>query len=431
LDNPLPILGKSINTSEHYTIVGAGISGLLLGFFLKEVGVSFEIKEKSNSVGGLIDTIDTQYGKVETGANGILWCKEIDYVAKKLNLPIVQPNQKDKKRFFVRNKKLRQFPLNIWETLTMMWKVLIPNNKDLKTVADFGDAYMGKAGTRQILSPGLSGIYGTPADELHFEGASKLLSKIRSYSNWLPLAIWRYRRATREASAKDLPKGLHSFEGGMKTLVDALADHLKEHIQLNQSVDILESNKAYILTPSPHIVGKLVDKSTLSDELEIIEYQSLISASVFFKKSQFSRFKSGFGCLIPRNEGLKSLGVLFSSVIYPDRFRDPDVLCLRCILHDDVDTRKMDDAQLVSFLSDELGQLFGLNGNAIDAVVHRWKDGLPIYNENLFNRWSILDTDLKSNHPNVRLFGNYTGEISVRGACQTGYALMKALQSYP
>lgn len=401
----------------------------MIGFFLKEAGVSFEIIEKSNRVGGLIDTISTPYGKIETGANGILWCKEIDYVAKKLNLTIVQPNQEEKKRYFVRNKKLRQYPLNILETLTMMWKVLIPNSKPIKTVADFGDAYMGKAATTQILSPGLSGIYATPADHLHFEGAAKMLAKIRSNSSWLPLAMLRYRNATKRDTVKEIPRGLHSFEGGMKTLVEALADHLKDNIQTNQTIDNLEKDKHYILTTPSHISKDVLPKNTLADLVEKIDYQSLISASHFFKKAQFSRFKSGFGCLIPRNEGLKTLGVLFSSIIYPDRFSDPDVICLRCILHDDSETQNMDGDALKNYLSGELDQLFGLTGDPIHVDFQRWKHGLPIYNESLFHLWADIDQELQSNHPNIRLFGNYTGEISVRGACQTGYRLMQILKS--
>jgi len=425
LEYPSPLLGKQIDPEQHYIIVGAGISGLMMGFFLKEAGVSFEIKESSNRVGGLINTVEGVYGSVETGANGILWCKEIDYVAKRLNLQPLQPNQKDKKRFFVRNKQLRQFPLSVLETVGFVGRLLIPHRGAFETVANFGNAYMGAAATRQMLSPGLSGIYGTPAEGLSFKGATKKIAEILDRSRWLPLALLKGNGSAK--TDKALPKGLHSFDGGMKTLVFALADHLKDHIQVNQEINSLTDGENYILTTSSQISGKLCKKRTLSDLLQSVKYQSIISSTLFFNKQQFSNFKLGFGCLIPRNEGLKSLGVLFSSVIYPSRIKDPNMLALRCILHEDDDTRKMNDEALTAFLSNELDQLFGLQGNAKDSMVHRWERGLPIYSPEHYHLLPKIDQLLKSDLPNVRLFGNYTGEISVRGACQTGYRIMKSL----
>lgn len=420
------ILGQPISASDHYTIVGGGISGLMMGFFLKETGVSFEIHEKSNRIGGLIDTIENEYGWVETGANGILWCKEIEYVANRLGLEPMQPNQKDKKRFFVRNKKLRQFPLNPLEALTLAARLLVPHHGEIKTVADFGNAYLGAAATRQILSPALSGIYGTPAEKLSFDGSAKMLSKIIGHSRWLPLGMMKYR----SSQPKEAPlsrKGLQSFKGGMRTLVDALGAYLKDHIQLNSTIDNLASDQHYILTTSASQSAKIIYNNDLKQTLQSIEYQSLISATLTFKRGQLSNFKPGFGCLIPRNEGLRSLGILFTSIIYPERVKDPNTLSLRCILHQDDHTRSLDDGALVAMLSDEIDQLFQLSGSSLSATVHRWEEGLPIYTNALKDLWPKIDQLLKSDLLNVRLFGNYTGEISVRGACQSGYRMMQQL----
>ena len=68
------ILGKKLHKSEHYRIIGGGIAGLLLGFYLKKAGVSFHIYEKTERAGGLLQTKKTRFGIAEGAANGVLWC---------------------------------------------------------------------------------------------------------------------------------------------------------------------------------------------------------------------------------------------------------------------------------------------------------------------------------------------------------------------
>jgi len=50
------ILGAAFRNGQEYTIVGAGMSGLMLGYQLKQRGIPFRILEKSNQPGGLVYT---------------------------------------------------------------------------------------------------------------------------------------------------------------------------------------------------------------------------------------------------------------------------------------------------------------------------------------------------------------------------------------
>ncbi|MBT8219921.1 MAG: protoporphyrinogen oxidase [Bacteroidia bacterium] len=421
-----PILGNYIEKDQHYTIIGGGISGLLLGFFMKDAGISFEIREKSDRVGGMIATNACDYGSVETGANGILWCKEIDYVARKLDLKPLAPNQKDKKRFFVRNKKLNQFPLRVFETLGFLGRMLTPHSGKIKTVYDFGRQYMGESATRQILSPALAGIYGTSAEQLSFDGSLKMLSRMLSLSRWLPLAWFRNRKQNKTNNSVGLPKGLHSFRGGMQVLVDHLSEYLKDEIKLNTKVTSIDKERHIISTVPAHVILQMIPNGHLKDLLSQVRYQGLFSVSLFFKKGQFANFKPGFGCLIPREEGLVSLGVLFTSIIFPERVNDETVLNLRCILHYNERTAILSDEQLVDVLINDLDQLFGLSGKPLEHKIYGWEQGLPIYSPELNDLLPQLDQVLKESHPKLRIFGNYTGEISVRGACQTAFKAIKA-----
>jgi len=427
MERPSPLLGKPLNRNEHYTVVGAGIAGLFLGFFLKEAGVSFEIWEKESFPGGILRTKTGQFGRAEMGANGVLWCSELDYLCEKLDIKPLQANLIDKKRFLVRNGKLSQFPLGPIETLNMLGRLLVPHQGDYRTVSEFGRAYLGKAANAQILSPALSGIYGTSAELLSFRGAAKMIAKILDHSRWLPLGIIRNRNASKASTSKR--KGLHSFPGGMESLVKALASHLSDHIVYNKTLDQIDSGRPTILTVPAHIAYRLIPNDEISKMIQRIGYQGVVCANLIFKKSQFSKFKKGFGCLIPRDEGIKSLGVLFTSVIYPERVNDPNHLSLRCIMHLDESNQHMNDNEIEALMCRDLDKLFDLSGKPLETLVTRWPQGLPIYSPEHYELLPLIDDALANQLPNLRLFGNYTGEISVRGACQSAYEVMESLST--
>ncbi|WP_158840835.1 FAD-dependent oxidoreductase [Polaribacter sp. L3A8] len=74
-------------------ILGAGISGIYLGYKLKKVGFSIKILEANNRVGGRIYTKKTNDTKVELGATW-LWKynEELLKVCKELNISLFEQN---------------------------------------------------------------------------------------------------------------------------------------------------------------------------------------------------------------------------------------------------------------------------------------------------------------------------------------------------
>ena len=65
------IIGKINPDQRHVTIWGAGFSGLVLGYFLKDQGYTVTIYEKSNRIGGKIQTKKTGAGLAEKGAHAL------------------------------------------------------------------------------------------------------------------------------------------------------------------------------------------------------------------------------------------------------------------------------------------------------------------------------------------------------------------------
>src|SRR5205807_6447531 len=98
------------------TVIGAGFSGLTSAYFLVKRGFNVRVVEKNNRTGGLIETIQTDYGIVEKAANGILCSAKLEAIAKDVGVPLLTTRREGHKRFIYRGKP-RQLPLNLIETL--------------------------------------------------------------------------------------------------------------------------------------------------------------------------------------------------------------------------------------------------------------------------------------------------------------------------
>ena len=417
------ILGGKLPKHQKIKVIGAGISGLMAGFYLKKRGYDFEIIEQSKKTGGLLGTQELKEGLVESGANGFIWCPELQEVADDLGLELMAPDPLAKKRFLVRNKKLYRYPLKVRESLKMTAKAIWPHRQKLETAADFGDTYFGKAFTNHLLGPGLAGIYAANPQQLSFPGALSRIAKMMNQSDLLPLALFKSRDGNSENPNKAKGRaGTHSFAGGMEDLVAALTKHLEAYLTYETDGLALKAAKENLLITIPAYQSKHFFKGPLFQMLDQVQYTPLISSTFFFKREDLTAFQNGFGCLIPRTEGLVTLGILFNSCIFPNRSASDDLLSLTCILRDDspnLDLLASSDAAIEALIVKELDQLFKLRGKPVNRVIKRWPKAIPVYSPELYHNWFEMDRLLKADYPNRHLFGNYTGEISVRALCQT------------
>ncbi len=404
------ILGFPLNTKEHYRVIGAGVSGLMLGYFLKKAGISFEIFEKSNQVGGILQTQNIEgFGIIEQAANGFLYTPSIASICDDIELKILAPKETAKARYLLRNHQLRKFPLSIIETLAIIPKAFKKHPQRFETVEAFGKAYFGDVFTKQILSPAMAGIYGADIGRLSFEGVLSLLAEPFNESPSLIKAIQHIRKNRK----KGMPSGTHSFENGMGEFVKSLGNYLENHIHLNHDIKGLEKNS--IVTCPAYITKSFFD-GKLAIELSQIEYTPIITSTLFFKKEALKKFKEGFGCLIPRNENIKILGVLFNSSIFEHRVTDDNLISLTCILRDyEGDIFSLSDSDIINnIILKDLDKIFELQDSPKAYKVTKWKQGIPLYSPELVQSWSRIDTLLKKEHPSIRLTGNYTGQISIR-----------------
>lgn len=410
------------NSQEKVTIVGAGISGLFLGYYLKKNNIPFQILEQSNRIGGLLGSHRNQFGLAEQAANGFLYCKELELLSHDLNLPILNHLESSKARYLLRKKVLRKWPLSISETLFVLFKALKPRKQKFETLEEFSLANFGKTFTQQILTPAMGGIYAAQLSDLNFEAIMPDLAKNLEKTTFLPFGILKFIRAKKKQSNsknKSKIKGTIAFENGMQDLVQALGNFLKQEIKLNSPLEKIPKSPTILTCPAA-ISANFFEEKELQNILNNIVYQPVVSLTIFVKKDQLKKIKTGFGCLIPRNEGFRFLGILFNNFIFSNRVSDENLMSLTLIGGNlqESELIQFSDSDLLDLAKKELQEILGLEGNILDFELFRWKNGIPLYNTFLLKSWNKLEKLLLKKQSNVALFGNYTGQISIRGLCQ-------------
>ena len=149
------------------TVVGAGFSGLVTAYYLRKRGFDVEVVEINSKPGGLISTVETDYGIVETAANGLLNSERVEDLFNDLGLLLTPTRKKAKKRFIFRNKP-RQWPLGVFESLALAVKLMVYclfgfrrslRPKPLETISQWSNRKFGSSFSKYLIGPALQGIY--------------------------------------------------------------------------------------------------------------------------------------------------------------------------------------------------------------------------------------------------------------------------------
>ncbi len=124
----------------------------------------------------------------------------------------------------------------------------------------------------------------------------------------------------------------------------------------------------------------------------------------------------GFGFLIPRNEGLRSLGCLWDSSIFPGRAPEGSVL-LRVMIGGAHDPEAIDleDEQLLSIVRRDLATTMGLEAEPKTTVIFRHPAGIAQYEKGHQARLDRIEQRLMA-HPGLSLTGSSFYGISMN-AC--------------
>lgn len=376
---------------KKVTIVGAGFAGLTVARELLARGIAVEILEKSNRPGGLIGSFKSSAGLIETGATSILRTEKVDRLFAELGVPILEPSPESKKRLFFIG-KLTRWPLSLMETAALAVRAARAKiKKTLKprageTLAEWGRRNLGKPAVDRLLGAALQGIYATDAERL---SASLVLG---------PMFAKKKRERYR---------GIVSAKGGVFALIHALEnDVLKKGGVIRYNQDVTTLPKPVILATSVSAAARLLkdEDAALARRLSSLKMSPLVSLTAFYSEPTGPK---AFGCLVPRNFGVRALGVLLNHAIFPGRDSKSGETWIFGGSNDESIAALSDD-QLKDLQKNERNILFGKTDAPVDLVITRWMEGLPNYD-------LVLEDALEDLRPppGIYLHGNWLGGIGL------------------
>lgn len=376
-------------------VVGGGFSGLVTAYYLSRRGFEVDLYEASSRLGGLLGTEKLDAGLVETAANGFILNDALVELLEDIGLDFIRPLKGARKRFIYRG-AFRRWPLSLFETLSLIGKVLprwFFNRKSFQpqtdeTVWSWGLRCLNRAATKYLLAPGLQGIY---AGDAHRMSAELILGPMFG-------------------GKKQKYRGTVSFKRGMGEFIAALEKKLTQQgvrIHLNTFYKVESLEVPHFVCVSAATAAKVIEKvaPSLGDQLTQMEVLPVLSATVFFEKPRFKL--EGFGALFPDDQQFRVLGVLSPSYIFENRGPGYSETWIFGGAHSP-ETLNMSNEQILELIQTERTRLFGLSDKIQDSRMHPWPKALPHYT--LEHKKILNGLQLPKN---LYLNGNYMGVIGL------------------
>jgi len=454
---------------KSVAIIGGGITGLTAAFYLKRRGVPVTVYEASERVGGAIQSLARDGYLAEFGPNTILETSP-KIAALVCDAGLAErrrdPDPKAEARYVVRYRRPIEMPgspLGFFTTklftASAKWAVLCepfrPARRDgvEESIADFVKRRLNQEFLDHAIDALVAGIYAGDPNKLSVQQAfPKLAALEEKYGSLIKGQIFGARdRKKRGEVAKDrAPK--FSFDDGLQVLPDTLRDYLGEAVRLNTTVtkltqtvkgwlvDIRANGQETRVEHSAVICAntafklaelRLVTQQSLSfKSFSDIRYPPVASVVLGFRREDVAHPCQGFGMLIPKIEGFKILGTIFSSSLFPNR-APAGYLTLTSYIGGEryPELASLPPQNLCNLTCADLRVLLGVKDKPTFQHTVYWPKAIPQYNLG-YSRFRDLMTDIETKAPGLFFAGHYRDGISLGDCIVSGVNIVERAEKY-
>lgn len=447
--------------SVKIAIAGAGISGLATAYALQSRGYDVTVFEARSRAGGPVHTIEREGYRIETGPHTLLLRDQVvaDLLAELgLEDAIVEANRAAKKRFIVRNGQPLALPMSPVDFVTtpllspaaklrLLAEPLIGRFDEEsidETLASFIQRRLGAEALDYLVDPFVGGIWAGDPSQLSARHTFEALVEFEQSAGSIAAGAIKKKVFAKANGSKPIARRLISFNGGMKTLVDALSDRLGEKLRLNSPVRKLrrdddgwrvifqrgrarrgESFDAVVSTLPTAALASLEWENAAPppgaiDELSRMSHAPCSVVSLGFARQDVGHPLDGFGVLVPRVEKFSILGALFVSTMFEGRAPQGCVNLTAFVGGArQPELAESDDQTLINMVCHDLNRLLDISGDPQFTHLTRWHRAIPQYevgHQILLDRISELERHL----PDIYFAGNYRDGISIPDLLRSG-----------
>jgi oxygen-dependent protoporphyrinogen oxidase len=162
-----------------------------------------------------------------------------------------------------------------------------------------------------------------------------------------------------------------------------------------------------------------------------IRYPPVASVVLGFRHEDVTHSCNGFGMLIPKIEGFKSLGTIFSSALFPNRAPAGHHTLTTYVGGERYpELASLPQDQLVALVCDDLKILLGVRGQPTFQHVVVYPKAIPQYNVG-YGRFKDLMTKLEAQAPGFFLAGHFRDGVSLRDSIVSGVNIATRVAGTP
>ncbi len=462
---------------KSVAIIGGGITGLTAAFYLQRRGVPVTVYETSGQVGGVIQSLRRDGYLAEFGPNTILetspkiaeLIRDAGLESRKLN-----PDPKAEARYVVRYGRpiaMPGSPLGFFSTelfsykskLAVLREPFVSPRRDgvEESIGQFVIRRFNQEFLDHAIDALVGGIYAGDPYRLSVTHAFPKLKALEdNYGSMIKGQLFggRERKRRGEVAKDRAPK--FSFDEGLQVLPDTLRTRLGAAVRLNTTVTRLtqttggwtlglrdaggESSSEHgavifcgtaprlaeleincetaVLPRGPKIGAAQQPRPTKLDlsAFSEIRYPPVASVVLGFRREDVAHPCVGFGMLIPKIAGFKSLGTLFSSSLFPNRAPAGHLTLTTYIGGERYpELASLPEEKLVALVCEDLRVLLGVRGQPTFQHCVFYPQAIPQYNVG-YGRFKDLMTKIEAQAPGFFLAGHYRDGVSLSDSILSG-----------
>jgi oxygen-dependent protoporphyrinogen oxidase len=418
-------------------IIGAGISGLSLAYYLEKQHkpyILLELESSKGKEGGYMQSVRDKEYLFELGPNSLLCDNDLLHLIEELELGnlMVEANNISKNRYVFkqgRYQKLPSSPLSLifsnffsWKT---KWKVFGEAKVRSKTfpeetLSEFFTRRFGKEVVDYALDPFVSGIYAGNPDELLVAQTFPSLVEMETKYGSILKGLKKNKTTERKRTI--------SFVNGIQTLPKSLANRVKitysqkgvEQVQKNEdgSWQVITAEKSYqakqvVVAVSAFQAAEWFRNSLtqFGESLNKIHYAPMIAVHTVYYKQDLSKNLNGFGALHPSSEKLFTLGHIWSSSVFSGRCKENEVLFTSFVGGSrGYEKTLLEDHQIMAKVQKEHRELYGVNTLPVLQRITRWEKAIPQYDKYCLEAFAQVE---KLEKENLFVCASWKGGVSI------------------
>lgn len=456
-----------MTSSVPAIVVGAGISGLACAYALRKSRVDAQLLEASWRAGGVIASEVLDGFLLELGPQSFSGtaelrslCGELGIADQLVQAPAGAP------RYVLIDGTLRAVPLTPAAMLTSSllsaktkWSIArdafgtshAPEEDE--SVAAFVRRKFGEELLDRLVAPFVSGIYAGDPERISLRAAFPQLYEAEKSAGSAIRGMLRAAKSRKEPRERPT---LLSFRSGNETLVRALAERIGSRLHLGAEVlgivvrreagtikfevkfreagseQLFVAERLVLATPAD-VAGTLLRDVNAAFEpvLGGIEYAPVAVVSLGYRREDVGHSLEGFGFLAPRSNGLRVLGSVWNSSLFPERAPAGHVL-LTSFVGGATDTgaAKLSSGELAALVHREVAPILQIRSSPVFSRVQVYRRALPQYDIGHGERLMALER-LRGDLPGLFLVGNYFRGPAIGNCVELGIAAAETLVTKP